>query len=896
VNGEPSVPVLIKARLFKRPEIDEPCPQWAHALLVTQEEQLGVSQEQIPRETLEELSYFFPLPEPAKRTRESDTQKRLYKPYLRTSGLAVFLACLPIAQAKQLDLFANVQDGVPNEVAVLNIRKMADLAGQVGISYDRLNRWMTLLITLGFIWRFRLGRQSLYVIPLVAYFPPSATAVQEKLNGLIHSQFVEVRMADGTTVCQDRNPSFTKLLLEVKTRFEIRYNLAPSDFPQELTNPRLAKLLTELRCRLPHLSSSDLSTILSVVLKHNQEETLRTEKQPVIESTLSEEHPRFANQEEEKSDLVQETPPDALVQPDINLCQASPLSDGSTPSIELDKSSIKAGTNLRQTVPESTPVSRRNIQRGETVETTPRIEAKEEKEQPRFVNREEEKSNLMKETRPDALEPTAVSRRNIQRGETVETTPRPDVKEEKERKCRELGTELARIFGDSQSVNYYIGVHRTTDPRLLRAIYIKTLCQEQNGGFRRSIGAYFKFMHDTWSPLRTYSAACAKWNHWGNKRDPKGIPPNIQRLVETYEQQSYTEISISMGHDIPEEQMTQAAALHLKEEITRNASWYFQDPQVRSSSESHSACYVVEVRWKKNGSYQQLTSFNDWMDIHQGMLTLPDEINAWFEAERVVQLEKNTNIYENGEISVEIRERCVKAALAMFTYYEWDVSSFSWKELLVLGKPLVFPQKTSNTGVEEEILSPALARPRTQINDLYLEGNQLYVRLDDELVPFDYYQYIYERLESVQKEEEMATTYNGALVALLSEQFLGLDASALRKRLGQAAYQSLVSGFLQESYSDKIVSVKLGSVQLTNPTEKTRGMDFETLCQSLGQLQSAFDPRLYHLRWKMTVLGTFCILLFSQPSGQIYIFSQFSQVEQVLLDIKLQEEELTASL
>src|SRR5260370_38667546 len=101
--------------------------------------------------------FFFPNPEPPKRQRRIGTQPVGNK-YARTCGLAVFLACLPFAFAKQLDLFADVPGGGTGEVAVLGFRKLADLAKKGGMSYDRGQRWMTLLVTLGCICRLRVGR------------------------------------------------------------------------------------------------------------------------------------------------------------------------------------------------------------------------------------------------------------------------------------------------------------------------------------------------------------------------------------------------------------------------------------------------------------------------------------------------------------------------------------------------------------------------------------------------------------------------------------------------------------------------------------------------------------------------------------------------------------------
>src|SRR5947209_8371593 len=269
VDGENSR-VALARRVFVRPKLDEECPEWARDLIPFSEQEhgLGIPYDKIPQATLDELEYFFPIPEPPKRQRRIGTQPVGSK-YARTCGLAVFLACLPFAFAKQLDLFAGVPGGGTGEVAVLGFRKLADLAKKVGMSYDRVQRWMTILVTLGFIWRFRDGKRTLYVIPLTAYAPrPSAEGVRNKLTALIHSQFVEVEQDDGQVVRVDRNPEFTNLLLEIRTRFELRYQLAPSLDLDLLEDPAWEKTLRDLQQAIPGLTREQLYTIVPIVVGH----------------------------------------------------------------------------------------------------------------------------------------------------------------------------------------------------------------------------------------------------------------------------------------------------------------------------------------------------------------------------------------------------------------------------------------------------------------------------------------------------------------------------------------------------------------------------------------------------------------------------------------------------
>src|SRR5438105_15920111 len=119
-------------RIFARPKLDEECPEWARDLIPFSEEEhgLGISYDRIPQATLEELEYFFPKPVPPKRQRRIGSQSGGGK-YTRTCGMAVYLACLPFAFIKQLDLFAVTDSVGMGEVAVLGFRKLADLARKV---------------------------------------------------------------------------------------------------------------------------------------------------------------------------------------------------------------------------------------------------------------------------------------------------------------------------------------------------------------------------------------------------------------------------------------------------------------------------------------------------------------------------------------------------------------------------------------------------------------------------------------------------------------------------------------------------------------------------------------------------------------------------------------------
>ena len=240
-----------------------------------------------------------------------------------------------------------------------------------------------------------------------------------------------------------------------------------------------------------------------------------------------------------------------------------------------------------------------------------------------------------------------------------DTAPSGQEQSAAQERWRTLAAEVAPIFEDLKSLKFYESVFRSTDERIVRAIFIKTLCQEQNGGFSKSAGAFFKYMWDQWRVYRTYAAARDKWNHWGNRRDPKGIPPDIHDLVTLYAEESYTTIAIKMGHRWSEAEqdetwlfssptcvnhpMTLVEAEELVEALLRSASWYLHRsaglPESRTAPES----FVVDALWP-NGEVCVFASFDEWLDLHQQMLTLPEEIDAWFEAERIEHLQDGVGI------------------------------------------------------------------------------------------------------------------------------------------------------------------------------------------------------------------------------------------------------------
>lgn len=916
VDGENSM-VALARRVFVRPKLDEECPEWARALIPFSEQEhgLGIPYDKIPQATLDELEYFFPIPESPKRQRRIGTQPVGSK-YARTCGLAVFLACLPFAFAKQLDLFADVPGGGTGEVAVLGFRKLADLAKKVGMSYDRVQRWMTILVTLGFIWRFRDGRRTLYVIPLTAYAPrPSAEGVRTKLTALIHSQFVEIEQADGQVVRADRCPEFTNLLLETRARFEVRYQLAPSLDLDLVEDPAWENTLSDIQKALPDLTRNDLYTILPIVARHLLQGRGAGKgrhfvlKRNAIESTFS----------IESTADRQQTAATLKAQQQRGRAQKNGSKDGKRGAIEstLDGQGSHPTATMGDSRVAASPAHSR-VPEASILDGKSRFNREANTATGSKHSASQASTELSGEHAPGASNlPLSASGSSLTLGspelqDSPQKTENPGAtaasgqeQGAEQKRWQELGAELARIFDDQKSLKFYVGVFRTTPEQLVRAILVKTLYQEQNGGFTKSAGAYFKYMWDQWKVYRTYAAARDKWNHWGNKRDPKGIPPNIHELVTLYAEETYTQIATNMGHRWPEAEQTASLgassdegerllampfeeAEDLVEALRRYAGWYLRDPRIYQESAHVPGGFVVDALWP-GGQVAVFATFDEWQDLHQQMLTLPEDIDAWFEAERIKHLQDGVGI-DDG-LSAQDREDCVRVALAMYAYNGWSATALPWEDLVALGKPLLGVRAVS---VEREVVVCE------ETSDLIVEGGQITVkdgqitvRLDDgDLVSCEDYQRAHAALEVEQWQEEEEQTYEGMLAVLQCELLLGLHLTVLRA-VGLLMYQKLVTCGKepvetaatpgpQEPGEEAAAPVMPQEDQAACAAE---GMLLGTAWLYLPRLRRALEPRFYQIRWRSVGPGTCSIAVESHLSGQTYLYTTPGQVEQALAEL-----------
>jgi len=904
-------------RVTLRPKLEEPCPAWARDLipLSQQEHGLGVARERVPQGTLDELAYYFPPPADPKRKRKREVASGREKPYTRTSGMVVYLGCLPFALAKQLDLFAPGHAEGPGEVAVLSFRKLADLARRLGISYDRLQRQMTVLLTLGFVWRFRSGRQLLYVIPLTAYRPtPSPEAIREKLTALIESQIVEEQLEGGTLVRRSRCPDFTDLLLEVRARFELRYQLEPS-WPADmelLTGHMWEDMLRDMQQTLPHCTREELCQLVPIVARHLAQEgqigaTQGGGRRWVLRSTAS------------AASLSVKDAPDAG-RLHSGAAQHHRDSTGSMSGEDMTESRIDTQSRQIDGSRASSAAARRRSestsdqrdQQGARVRHAgqSRFVAGQQQDATDAIARSQaalmpSDAEIARQTNLDfAATAGSLTLRVISSDVLPKEYTNGNVKdaqtpsgnlERDEEWCQAQGTSLARIFADPESLNYYVGVHRANGPELLQAVFIKTLFQASHGGFKKSAAAYFNFMLETWRVYRTYDAACAKWNKWGQKRDPKGIPPNIQKLVTLYRLDSYEQIAASMGYFVaqvgdeawptacppterPAHPMTGSEAEQLVERIQRQAAWYLQEAQVVREPAFGPDVYVVDAR--QDGSWTTFTSVEDWNQAHSWMLTPPAEYDRWLEA--TAQERWHALSGEEDGMSASDRERCLRAALALSAYLGWDLGAFSWQELVALGKPLAFPGWAGTQDQEE------MADTQDPQDAEFREGEDgLQVRLDDGvLLTAATYEQAFQAGEAACAEEEWECSPEGAMALLQHQVLLGLQLCILHT-CGLPMYLA----FLAQTTASAAGEPEQG----THPEEDLpvsparTGVPATVTLASFARLRRALAPRLYCVKW---VPGSErqggAIEVESLLSGTVFSYEQDAQVEDLLADLRAQ--------
>lgn len=242
-------------------------------LLSARQEKVGISIESIPQETFEALDKLGSLPgfSSKKQSRAVAKKPRKYKPYVKANVAAFVRACLNVSIQHQLSFTEVSQLGISSAgVAVLAIRSIAELAKKIGISNDRAQQIITILLILGFMRRIRAGRQFIYVISLEPYTPyPSPQAVRNDLIKLHH----EISIEDNTRSqsSKNRRAGFRRLIEKVLIRFEDSYGLTTEASPS-LIDVETTKALQDIKALLqsrvaPPLCEDLMGEITSVVTK-----------------------------------------------------------------------------------------------------------------------------------------------------------------------------------------------------------------------------------------------------------------------------------------------------------------------------------------------------------------------------------------------------------------------------------------------------------------------------------------------------------------------------------------------------------------------------------------------------------------------------------------------------
>jgi len=782
----------------------EVCPKWAQPLIGIQPPQgvLGVPYECVSLVTREVQAALFPIPVSSQRKRTRDMTVGS-KSYTKSWPVAFYDACLSLALGKQPDLFAELtwQDG-PEDIAILCFSRLYDFAKKLGMSYDQAEQWMMLLIILGFIRRFRHGRRFLYVIPLAEYSPqPSPEIVRNKLKAFILKQFSEQVNSDGSTGYRDRNPEFTEYLMQICARFEKYYGLTPTE-PQLIppcTETDLEQLLSEIHQALPTLSREELLRLTPILMKRLIEDRQVTKPQTKRRATRVLKTGDFVN----SSLSTKIVPTHSAINEDTQGGEFSAREEGFRGTKVVGNEVIKGQI-------EST-LSEQKRQSG-TIQVHSRFSGPSQddgKEPSRFLPKGSAFSTgeTQQTDKVDSVADSSLTLRSISSLKNKEnyvnvSTATLDQQQliDKEKRCLELGEELARILLDEKSKQDLSNIHRRGNPRLIKAALIMTMYTGLNSEYRKSAGACFQYYFDEWSKkYKSYNEACQAWKNWGGK-ESKGIPTKIQKWCDAYQDYTYLQIAEAMGFEMDpitlhpflvgsqrtdafleavrsKPSLSRADAEVLEAEIRCHASWYFPSVCIFPLSKSHvEDSYIVEAE----GDYRYtFTDREQWLDIHKEMVSLPAECEQWYQS-----------AHEKRQNSDEMEDACVQSALAFLTYcYQglhnrdeqvanWD--RITWERLVAIGKPIRFPREDIQfDGITQEtetfqflasvqtielengiILNTDLAR------ELLLAGE--IVELDaDTIVTFGYYQACYQRDQQMLVEEHQGIPSEGMLSSMM---------------------------------------------------------------------------------------------------------------------------------
>ena len=124
----------------------------------------------------------------------------------------------------------------------------------------------------------------------------------------------------------------------------------------------------------------------------------------------------------------------------------------------------------------------------------------------------------------------------------------------------------------------------------------------------------------------------------------------------------------------------------------------------------------------------------------------------------------------------------MRVALAMYAYNGWSATSLPWENLVALGRPLL-GKPIQYVGEEAAPDGPG---------SIILEEGQLYVRVNEELVPVDEYQRFDAMGDREEWLEDQEYTEEGQLALLQAQLVLGLHITVLRT-CGLSIYRTLTA-------------------------------------------------------------------------------------------------------
>jgi hypothetical protein len=931
---------MLSRRVMLRPEIDEPCPDWARPLLSLSSEadtlELGIASERVPQETALALNDLFPAPPRPARERKRALAERRYKPYVKAWAAAVYFALLPYALAKQVSLFSGSGGETPADVAVLCFRRLADLAPRIGISYDRLQKWMTVLLVLGFVKRFRDGRNVLYILPLTAYIPsPSPEAVLKKLNELIESQYVEERLPDGRVVWLDRCPEWTAQLIEIRSRFILRYQLPPTvTLEQRLAPPASAEkllpppigaetssdqafqaMLREISAELPEASRPELMRRLLPILARAYAE--------IIESTsgkgpLSDPRAGAAAQSGEARAAAGFPSNQDITISQHRRAAGAPASESRAGTSNLDlagaagdgKSRFDNARPGQVTSPNSPPSG-----------TSP---------------------SPLKTVKVDSMAGESLTLRcnnfsniSFEEEKNVNVRDAGDRKAENRKKA-ELLADLLRV---PQNVNFYTKLFNQASrgelgEDLIKAIFIYTLLQERAGDITNqepdALGKYFYGVFKRWGVQRTYDAACQAYRKKWQSKTPPGIRPRDKELIDPFMPFGYEQIAdmIRRGMraeevswlpfpsgpslEMPEQPMDEQEAEALAQAISEQASWYLRDPVWGPERMGDTVFFVVEA--EQDGRRCTFTSWDQWRDYHEQMLTPPQYLEPVLRGGTASAHDAGEG-QETGDQGAH-ESACARAACALFAYLnerppgvmgdlDWAslVSYLSFQELAILGEPIRFPRERSQS--DEPYRGP-------------VAGEGLNVELEEGVVLT--YEQFQVALSEGRYHGECVELEDGGFIPrrryeelLAAGEYVELDDGmpvradyyeALQERVRAILSREEAAQRRAESPTDSLQVERTG-LRLDSPPPSWwkelcldegdgAALDAGAARQGLQLLQSALDPQLYWLQTREDRSGDalcFALELVSLCSGWILVFRKAAQVEKLLALLKAQAEE-----